>query len=86
MRTIINIEKNRGNPKLEVLFSLINVLKIDAREIFNPEMFCTNPAIQKLRFLIEDCSQEEINTLKPVIEAVLQALRQQKNYYLQKQK
>ena len=86
VRTIINIEKNRGNPKLEVLFSLINVLKIDAREIFNPEMFCTNPAIQKLRFLIEDCSQEEINTLKPVIEAVLQALRQQKNYYLQKQK
>ncbi len=86
VRTIINIEKYRGNPKLEVLFSLINVLKIDAREIFTPEMFHTNPAIQKLRFLIEDCSQEEVNALKPVIEAVLQALRQQKNYYLQKQK
>lgn len=86
VRTIINIEKNRGNPKLEVLFSLINVLKIDAREIFNPEMPSKNPAIQKLRFLIEDCNQEEVNALKPVIEAVLQALRQQKEYYLQKQK
>lgn len=85
VRTIINIEKYRGNPKLEVLFSLINVLKIDAREIFNPEMPCEKPAIQKLRFLIEDCSKEEANAIKPVIEAVLQALRQQNSYYLQKQ-
>ena len=45
-----------------------------------------NPAFQKLLFLIEDCSQEEVNALKPVIEVVLQALRQQKEYYLQKQK
>lgn len=47
-------------------------------------MPCENPAVQKLCFLIEDCNQEEVNALKPVIEAVLQALRQQKNYYLQK--
>ena len=86
VRTIINIEKNRGNPKLEVLFSLINVLKIDAREIFNPEMPCENPTIQNLRFLIEDCSREEVNVIKPFIEVVLQTLRQQKEYYLQKQK
>lgn len=86
VRTIINIEKYRGNPKLEVLFSLINVLKIDAREIFNPEMPGENPAIQKLRFLIEDCSREEVNAIKPFIEVVLQTLRQQKEYYLQKQK
>ena len=71
---------------MEVLFSLINVLKIDEREIFNPEMPCENPTIQKLRFLIEDCSKEEANAIKPVIEAVLQALRQQNSYYLQKQK
>ena len=49
-------------------------------------MPCENPTIQKLRFLIEDCSKEEANAIKPVIEAVLQALRQQKEYYLQKQK
>ena len=49
-------------------------------------MPCENLAIQKLRFLIEDCSQEEANALKPIIEAVLQALRQQKECYLQKQK
>ena len=86
VRTIINIEKYRGNPKLEVLYSLIKALKIDAREIFNPEKPIEEPAIQNLRFLIEDCSQEEAKALKPIVEAVLQALRQQKEYYLQKQK
>jgi len=77
VRTVINIEKFRGNPKMEVLYSLIKVLKIDAREIFNPEMQIDNPEMQHLRFLIEDCNQNEAKALAPVIEAVLAAIRQQ---------
>ena len=34
VRTIINMEQGRGNPKLETLFPLIQTLKMDAREIF----------------------------------------------------
>ncbi len=77
-RTVMNIENYKGNPKLEVLFPLVRVLKIDPREIFHPEMQRESPAIRQLRFLIEDCSEQEAATLIPIIESVLSALRANK--------
>ncbi len=77
-RTVMNIENYKGNPKMEVLFPLVRVLKIDPREIFHPEMQRESPAIRQLRFLIEDCSEQEAVTLIPVIESVLSALRTDK--------
>ena len=38
VRTVLNIENYKGNPKMEVLYPLVRALEIDAREIFNPEM------------------------------------------------
>lgn len=77
-RTVMNIENYKGNPKMEVLFPLVRVLKIDPREIFHPEMQRESPAIRQLRFLIEDCSEEEAAALIPIIESVLSALRTDK--------
>ena len=37
-RTVLNIENYKGNPKLEVLYPLIRILNIDAREVFNPNL------------------------------------------------
>lgn len=48
VRTILNIENYKGNPKMTVLFPLIRALKIDSREIFNPEMQRESPAIRQL--------------------------------------
>ena len=75
MRTIINIENYKGNPKLEVLYPLIRSLKIDAREIFYPEMQRESPALRQLRLLVEDCSEEEAAAIIPVLQAVISALR-----------
>ena len=75
VRTIINIENFKGNPKLEVLYPLIRSLKIDAREIFYPEMQRESPALRELRLLVEDCSEEEAATVIPVLQAVVSALR-----------
>ena len=36
VRTVLNIENYKGNPKMEVLFPLVRDFNIDAREIFNP--------------------------------------------------
>ncbi len=36
IRTVLNIENDRGNPKLKVLFPLVRALHIDANEIFYP--------------------------------------------------
>lgn len=75
VRTVMNIENYKGNPKMETLFPLIRLHKIDAREIFNPELKRESPSIRQLRFLIEECSEQEATTLIPIIQAVLSALR-----------
>ena len=75
VRTVLNIENYKGNPKMEVLFPLIRALKIDAREIFNPEMQRESPALRRLRLLIEECNESEAAAIIPVVEAVLNALR-----------
>lgn len=75
MRTVLNIENYKGNPKMEILFPLIRVLRIDPNEIFYPERQHETSDTKYLRFLIESCSEQEAKTLIPVIEAVLSALR-----------
>lgn len=75
MRTVLNIENYKGNPKMEILFPLIRVLRIDPNEIFYPERQHETLDTKYLRFLIENCSELEAKTLIPIIEAVLSALR-----------
>ena len=75
VRTIINIENYKGNPKLEVLYPLVRSLKIDVREIFYPEMQRESPALRQLRLFVENCSEEEAATLIPVLQSVVSALR-----------
>lgn len=75
VRTVLNIENYKGNPKMEVLYPLVRTLKIDAREIFNPEMRRETPELRQLRLLIEDCSEEEAAFLIPVFQSILNALR-----------
>ena len=66
VRTVLNIENYKGNPKMEVLYPLVRALKIDAREIFNPEIQRESPALRQLRLLIEECSEEEAEAIIPV--------------------
>lgn len=76
VRTVLNIENYKGNPKMEVLYPLIRTLKIDAREIFNPELKRESPAIRELRLLIEDCNEEEAISIIPIFNSVLSVLRE----------
>ena len=74
-RTVLNIENYKGNPKLEVLYPLVRALKMDSREIFQPERCRETPAIRQLRFIIEECSEKEAAALIPVFQSVLSAMR-----------
>ena len=38
VRTVLNIENYKGNPKFEVLCSIIRTLNLDTQEIFYPEI------------------------------------------------
>ena len=75
VRTVMNIENYKGNPKMEILFPLIRALKIDSREIFHPEIRLDNPAVSKLHLLIDQSSEDEAAALIPIIESILSALR-----------
>lgn len=75
VRTILNIENYKGNPKLEVLYPLIRAMNIDAREVFYPEFERESPAIRQLRLMVEKCSEAEAAALIPVLESVLSAMR-----------
>lgn len=73
-RTVMNIENYKGNPKMEVLYPLIRELRIDAREVFNPEINRDSPFKNQLRLVVEQCSEQEAETAIPVVCAVLNAL------------
>lgn len=75
VRTVLNIENYKGNPKMEVLFPLIRALKIDAREIFYPEIQRESSELRQLRLLIEECSEEEAAAIIPILHSILIALR-----------
>ena len=75
VRTVLNIENYKGNPKMEVLFPLIRALKIDSKEIFYPEFQRESSELRQLRLLIEECSEDEAAAVIPILKSVLTALR-----------
>lgn len=75
VRTVLNIENYRGNPKFEVLLPLIRTLQIDANEVFYPEQQQKPSEFHKLYAIVSECSAEEAAFLFPVMEAVLAVLR-----------
>ena len=74
-RTVLNIENYKGNPKLEVLYPLVRALKIDSREIFNPEMQLESPALRQLQLMVAECSEAEADALIPVVQAAIDLVR-----------
>ena len=74
-RTVLNIENYKGNPKLEVLYPLVRALKIDSREIFNPEMQLESPALRQLQLMVAECSEAEADAIIPVVKAAIDLIR-----------
>lgn len=75
VRTVLNIENYKGNPKIEVLFPLVRTLKINPEVIFYPELEQNRPAANHLRLIAADCSEEEAVILSSAAESILMAIR-----------
>jgi DNA-binding XRE family transcriptional regulator len=75
-RTIHNIEHYKGNPKIDLLVPLIRSLNIDPNEIFYPENRCESSTIRRVCKKIEECSEQEVRELEPVIDALIQAFKE----------
>ena len=74
-RTISSIEKYEANTTMEILYPLIRELRIDPRDIFNPELGRESKEHYQLRLLIDNCSEAEANALLSVCETVLSVMR-----------
>ena len=77
-RTILMIENHRKyavNPKMETVYSLVRLLNIDAREIFNPETNRESTAGAQLRLLIGQCNEAEAESLLEIVRATLKVFR-----------
>lgn len=75
IRTIVNIENHKGNPKMEVLFPLIRELNVDPTIVFYPENIKKDVDISHLQFLLSQCTETEVRFLVPICESVLSVLR-----------
>ncbi len=82
VRTVLNIENYRGNPKMEVVSAIVRTLTMDPREIFYPEHQLEGDSVRKLRLLLAECNEDEAGILIPVIETILDALRSNKTISL----
>ena len=71
-RTILDIEKHRGNPKLETLFAILTYLEIDPYTIFFPEPPERSEALTQLEQLLHDCTEEQIRCMTSICKSVME--------------
>jgi len=84
VRTILNIENYKGNPKMEILFPLIRALNLDANVIFYPEMTQQQDRFLPFQMLLSDCDDQELNALFSICQTVLKALRSPQSIQIEK--
>lgn len=77
-QTIRKIEHGEGNPQLDVLSALIEVLQIDPTEIFYPSETAEAPARKQLEIMLSDCSDDQIASLIPIIRGALEVVKGKK--------
>ena len=85
-RTILNIEHNKGNPKLEILWPLLRTLSIDANDVFYPEKANDSEEALHLQLLFSQCSRDELHLLSSICESVIDTYRSSQGQEIKKRK
>lgn len=67
VRTIIDIEKERGNPKFQLLFPLVRLLELPADLLFYPERGVSEANLNKaaMHAQIDELSDHQIEHIYP---------------------
>ena len=74
-RTILNIERGRGNPQFLTLCAIFRCLNIPSSQVFETDDSDLSLEKQKLMLMIKNCSDEDAAALLPVMEPLLAAIR-----------
>lgn len=85
-RTISAIENGQSNTRMNILYPLIRVLRIDPNEIFHSERYTSSSIKDQLLALIEDCSDEEAAALLETSDTILRVLRSHRAKKIEEEK
>ncbi|MCM1245147.1 MAG: helix-turn-helix domain-containing protein [Roseburia sp.] len=69
-RTIIDIEKNTGNPKFEILCLLVRELDLPLYQVFYPEMAENLQVRNMLMKELGECSDYEMKVILSVVRSL----------------
>lgn len=78
-RTIIDIEKNTGNPKFEILCMLVRELDLPLYQVFYPET--AERSIEIKNMLMQElsgCSEYEMRVILSVVKSLRGSLKKEK--------
>lgn len=74
-RTIIDIESNTGNPKFDVLYSLVRELDLPLYQVFYPEIKENLELKNVLLQEVSSCSEYEMQVILSVIRSLRGTLK-----------
>lgn len=78
-RTIIDIEKNTGNPKFELLCLLVRELDLPLYQVFYPEIAESSETRNVLMKELSDCSDYEMKVILSVVKSLRDTLKSEKD-------
>lgn len=77
-RTIIDIEKNTGNPKFEILCMLVRELDLPLYQVFYPESTEKNIEVKNmLMHELSGCSEYEMRVILSVVKSLRCTLKKE---------
>ena len=74
-RTIIDIEKNMGNPKFEILCTLVRELDLPLYQIFYPEVTENYEIKNVLIRELDNCSEYEMRIILSLVKSLRYTLK-----------
>lgn len=77
-RTIIDIEKNTGNPKFEILCTLVRELDLPLYQVFYPEAEENLELKGMLIKELNDCSEYEMRVILSVVKSLRCSLKNER--------
>lgn len=78
-RTISQIERGLGNPKLETLYPLIRILNVDANTVFYSAPRTETPKLDRLMRLVSTCTEYEAHELIRIVNDILNIMCHSEN-------
>ena len=85
-RTIIKLEKGEVDSQFSTFCSIIQVLEMDARILFNEKRNNIVPTIAQLQEMLNGCNEDEAQVLMNLCQIALSAMRNSGSYELIRKK